>query len=39
LLARRTALGDSEKFMSLLQARSNETGDIPLAKVRKKGGL
>jgi hypothetical protein len=33
------ALGDSEKFMSFLEARSNEAGDIPLAEVRKKRGL
>ena len=33
------ALGGSEKFMSFLQARSNEAGDIPLAEVCKKRGL
>ncbi len=39
LLARRATLGGSERFMSFLQARSNEGGDIPLAEVRKKRGL
>jgi hypothetical protein len=32
------ALGASEKFASLLEARSKETGDIPLRKVRQKRG-
>jgi hypothetical protein len=33
------ALGRSEKFMSFLDARAKETGDIPLETVRKKRGL
>jgi hypothetical protein len=33
------ALGGSEKFMSFLEARSNEAGDIPLAEIRKKRGI
>jgi len=33
------ALGGSEKFMSFLDARAKETGDIPLETVRKKRGL
>lgn len=33
------ALGGSEKFLSFLQARSSEPGDIPLADVRKKRGM
>jgi hypothetical protein len=32
-------LGESEKFMAFLKARSNEAGDIPLAEVRKKRGV
>jgi hypothetical protein len=30
------ALGASEKFMSFLDARAKETGDISLSKVRQK---
>jgi hypothetical protein len=33
------ALGASEKFASLLDARSKETGSIPLRKVRQKRGM
>ena len=33
------ALGASQKFVSFLYARSNETGDIPLSKVREKRGI
>ena len=33
------ALGASEKFTSFLDARSKETGDIPLQEVRRKRGL
>jgi hypothetical protein len=33
------SLGRSEKFMSFLDARAKETGDIPLETVRKKRGL
>ncbi len=33
------ALGASEKFTSFLEARSEETGGIPLRKVRQKRGL
>ena len=33
------ALGGSEKFMSFLDARAKETGDIPFETVRKKRGL
>jgi hypothetical protein len=33
------ALGASEKFASFLEARSKETGGIPLRKVRQKRGL
>ncbi len=33
------ALGASEKFASFLDARSKETGGIPLRKVRQKRGL
>ena len=32
------ALGASDRFASLLKARSGEAGDIPLADVRKKRG-
>jgi hypothetical protein len=32
-------LGSSEKFMSFLEARSKETGDIPISKVREKHGM
>jgi hypothetical protein len=32
------ALGASEKFASFLDARSKETGSIPLRKVRQKKG-
>ena len=32
-------LGGSERFLSFLQSRSQEGGDIPLADVRKKHGL
>ena len=33
------ALGGSEKFMSFLETRSNETGDIPISRIREKRGL
>jgi len=33
------ALGASEKFASFLDARSKETGGIPLRKVRQKRGM
>jgi hypothetical protein len=33
------ALGAGEKFTFLLDARSKETGDIPLRKVRGKRGI
>jgi hypothetical protein len=33
------ALGASEKFMSFLDARAKETGDIPLEEVRKTRGM
>ena len=33
------ALGGSERFLSFLQARSNEAGDIPINEVRNKRGL
>ena len=33
------ALGSSKKFSSFLEARSNETGDIPISKVREKRGI
>ena len=33
------ALGGSERFLSFLQARSNEAGDIPISEVRNKRGL
>jgi hypothetical protein len=33
------ALGASEKFASFLEARSRESGDIPLQKVRQKRGM
>jgi hypothetical protein len=33
------ALGGSGKFVSFLQARSDESGDIPIADVRKKRGV
>jgi hypothetical protein len=33
------ALGGSERFMSFLESRSQETGDISIAEVRKKRGL
>ena len=32
-------LGASEKFTSLLEARSKESGDIPLREVRQKRGI
>jgi len=32
-------LGASEKFMSLLEARAKETGDIPLDQVRRTRGI
>lgn len=32
------ALGRSDKFMSFLKQRSEETGDLPIAKVREKRG-
>ncbi len=33
------ASGGGERLMSLLEARSKETGDIPLRKVRQKRGM
>ncbi len=33
------ALGASERFASFLEARSKESGDIPLRKVRQKRGM
>ena len=33
------ALGGSEKFLSFLKARSDETGDIPVSRARRKRGL
>ena len=33
------ALGASEKFASFLDAKSGETGEIPLRKVRQKRGV
>ena len=33
------ALGGSEKFMSFLEARSNEIGDIPISRIRENRGL
>ena len=33
------ALGGSESFLSFLQARSNEAGDVSMDEVRKKRGL
>ena len=33
------ALGRSDKFMSFLDSRLKETGDIPLAEVLKKRGM
>ena len=33
------ALGGSERFLSFLEGRSNEAGDIPINDVRKKRGL
>jgi len=33
------ALGGSEKFMSFLEARSNESEEIPITEVRKKHGM
>jgi len=33
------ALGASQKFTSFLDTRSNETGDIPISKVREKRGI
>jgi len=33
------ALGSSEKFAAFLDARSRETGDVPLRKVREKRGM
>ncbi|HBA39912.1 MAG: hypothetical protein A2W10_12605 [Deltaproteobacteria bacterium RBG_16_55_12] len=32
------ALGRSDKFMSFLEKRSKETGDLPIGKVREKRG-
>jgi hypothetical protein len=32
------ALGRSDKFMSFLEQRSKETGDLPIGKVREKRG-
>jgi hypothetical protein len=33
------SLGGSERFLTSLQARSKETGDIPISEVRKKRGM
>jgi len=33
------ALGGSERFLSFLQARSNEAGDISIDEIRKKHGM
>jgi hypothetical protein len=33
------ALGGSEKFLSFLEARSNETGDIPISEIRRKRAM
>lgn len=33
------ALGGSEKFMSFLATRSNESSDIPISEVREKRGM
>lgn len=33
------ALGGSEKFLSFLEARSNETGDIPVSEIRGKRAM
>lgn len=33
------ALGSSEKFLSFLEARSTETGDIPISKIRGKRAM
>jgi len=33
------SLGSSERFMSFLEARSKEAGDLPIADVRKKRGI
>lgn len=33
------ALGHSDKFMSFLEARAKEKGDIPLREVRRKHGV
>lgn len=30
------SFGDSEKFMSFLETRSKEDGDIPMSEIRKK---
>ena len=32
-------LGGSEKFMSFLEGRAKETGDIPIEEVRRKRGI
>ena len=33
------ALASSQKFMTFLEARSNETGDIPIGQIREKRNL
>jgi hypothetical protein len=33
------AFGDSDKFMSFLETRSKETGDVPFSKIREQRGL
>ena len=33
------ALGGSERFLSFLEARSNETGDIPISEIRGKHAM
>ncbi len=33
------ALASSSTFSSFLEARSNETGDIPISKIREKRGM
>ena len=33
------ALGSSDRFLSFLETRSKQTGDIPISKVREKRGI
>ncbi len=33
------ALGSSDKFMSFLEARAKETGDVPIEEIRRAHGL